>query len=142
MMQMLNCRLRVTLTDGRTMLGQLLAYDKHMNLILADTEEFRPVRKSKDGTNELRRTLGLAVLRGECIVSMTPEGGPPLASGNKARVPAAMQMGPGGTRGGLGRGVPMPPPGMAPVGLAGPAPAMYARPPPGVAYLPPPPPPQ
>ncbi|PJF18154.1 Like-Sm (LSM) domain-containing protein [Paramicrosporidium saccamoebae] len=116
MMQLINCRLRLTLQDGRTMVGQLLAYDKHLNLVLADCEETRRSR-----TTEQRRTLGLVMLRGCHIISMAPEGGPG-AEDNKTRTPAATMMGPGAGRA-AGRGVP--PPG-APVGLAGPVPGMYA----------------
>lgn len=124
LLQLVNCRLRLTLQDGRVMVGQLLAYDKHMNLVLADCEEFRKTRAAV----EQRRTLGLVMLRGHHIVSLTPEGGPPTADMNKTRVPAAAQMGPGAGRA-VGRGVP--PPG-APVGLATPVPGMYGMPMPGM----------
>ena len=172
MMQLVNCRLRITLHDGRLMVGQLLAYDKHMNLVLTDCEEFRRTRSrpkpaSSDAddpveaatrtvSNELRRTLGMVILRGETIVSMVPEGGGsgPSAGTNKARIPASLQMAPGAVRAAMGRpgmvpqGMPMP---MAGVPLSGPAPGMYVRPgmpmpPPGSMaggpfYPPPPPPP-
>jgi small nuclear ribonucleoprotein B and B' len=123
MMQLVGQRLRLTLQDGRVMAGQLLAYDKHMNLVLADTEEFRKPHSSK--TPEQRRTLGLVMLRGEQIVSMCPEGAP-TAGLNKTRVPAASMMAPGVGRP-VGRGMPVPAPGL-PVGLAGPVPGMYTPP--------------
>jgi small nuclear ribonucleoprotein B and B' len=116
-MQLINCRLRLTLQDGRVMVGQLLAYDKHMNLVLADCEEFRRTRSS----TEQRRTLGLIMLRGHHILTLCPEGGPPNADMNRARIPATQQMGPGAGRA-VGR---VPPPG-APVGISGPVPGMYA----------------
>ena len=81
-------RLRVTLTDSRSLTGQMLAYDKHLNLVLADCEEFRTIRKkaktssaaapaADDGPQEMKRTLGLVILRGESIVSLSVEGPPP-----------------------------------------------------------------
>lgn len=48
--QLLNYRLRVTITDGRTFLGQFLAFDKHMNLVLADCDELRVPAKQPDTT--------------------------------------------------------------------------------------------
>lgn len=32
--------------DGRALVGQMLAYDKHMNLVLNECEEFRTVKVS------------------------------------------------------------------------------------------------
>jgi len=49
MLQLVNYRLRVTLTDSRALTGQMLAYDKHMNLVLADCEEFRTLKKKTKG---------------------------------------------------------------------------------------------
>ncbi|KNE71397.1 hypothetical protein AMAG_20348 [Allomyces macrogynus ATCC 38327] len=81
MLSLLNYRLRVTISDGRVMVGQMLAFDRHMNLVLADTQEFRRVTvKSTDGERrerEEKRTLGLLVLRGETIVNFTIEAPPP-----------------------------------------------------------------
>jgi small nuclear ribonucleoprotein B and B' len=46
-----------------------------MNLVLADTEEFRA--KKKQPTKEVKRSIGLVILRGETIVSVSVEAPPP-----------------------------------------------------------------
>jgi len=79
-------RLRVTLHDGRSIIGTFLAFDKHLNLVLSEAEEFRIFRKSGAALLEERterRTLGLVLVRGENVVSLAVEG-PPPPSGNKA----------------------------------------------------------
>jgi small nuclear ribonucleoprotein B and B' len=84
MLALVNWRLKVTLNDGRALTGHMLAFDRHMNLVLADCEEFRRVRpKKKAGETEagpmqeMKRALGLVILRGETIVSISVEGPPP-----------------------------------------------------------------
>ncbi|AFZ79249.1 small nuclear ribonucleoprotein-associated protein B, putative [Theileria equi strain WA] len=77
MQQWLQYTVRVTVKDGRKFVGTLIAFDKHMNLVLADCEEFR-MTKGKEG-KEIKRTLGFILLRGENIVSFTAKA-PPAAS--------------------------------------------------------------
>jgi len=120
-------RLRVTLSDSRTIIGTFLAFDKHLNLVLVDTEEYRTLRSKKGGgaanvveERQEKRTLGLIILRGENVVSIAVEG-PPPSSGGRVNVG-----GPGVSKG-VGRGASsavgggggaVPPPAMgAPMGL-------------------------
>ncbi|KAG5220940.1 Small nuclear ribonucleoprotein-associated protein [Salix suchowensis] len=89
MLGLVNWRLRVTINDGRALTGQMLAFDRHMNLVLADCEEFRRVRpKKKAGEEtapeqEMKRALGLVILRGETVVSLSVEGPPPVVDEDK-----------------------------------------------------------
>jgi small nuclear ribonucleoprotein (snRNP)-like protein len=90
---------------------------QHMNLVLADCEEFRKVkRKSKTSSapgaggagqvveTEEKRMLGLAIIRGATVVSCSVEGPPPadpaarLGQNSGAAAPTAMQAGPGISR--------------------------------------------
>lgn len=92
MASIIGYRIKVTLNDSRTLTGQMLAFDKHMNLVIAECEEFRRLKskKAKKGnTNpeernddeeeeeEMKRLLGLVILRGETIVTLSVEGPPP-----------------------------------------------------------------
>ncbi|KAG8525487.1 uncharacterized protein KY384_009131 [Bacidia gigantensis] len=124
----------------------------HMNLVLADTEEFRRVkRKPAKGAqapgaaapalveSEEKRTLGLTIVRGTHIVSCSVDGPPPAdpsarlgtnAPGGTG-APAAMAAGPGISRPagrGLGAGLAGPA-----AGLGGPPslPGFGGGPPPG-----------
>ncbi|KAL9085508.1 MAG: hypothetical protein Q9165_007553 [Trypethelium subeluteriae] len=134
MTNLINYRMRITLTDGRQMTGQMLAFDKHMNLVLADTEEFRRVKRKPTKAqqapgqapptlveSEEKRTLGLTIVRGTHIVSCSVDGPPPSdpsarlgtsAPGGAGGAPATMAAGTGISRPG-GRGLPG--------GLTGPA---------------------
>lgn len=124
-----------------------MAFDRHLNLVLGDAEEFRPLRGkaaaaaggaasggATGGEPASRRVLGLVILRGDAVLALAVEGPPPSTD----RRPKAAA-GPGVGRA-AGRGMPMaPPPGGAagpPPGLAGPVPGLGAAGGPGM--VPPP----
>lgn len=77
----INYRVRVIIQDSRMLVGTLLAFDKHMNLVLADTEEFTRIKPKIPGElpKELKRALGLIILRGENIISFSAESPPSQA---------------------------------------------------------------
>ncbi|KAI9755425.1 MAG: hypothetical protein M4579_004282 [Chaenotheca gracillima] len=144
MQNLINYRMRVTLSDGRQMTGSMLAFDKHMNLVLADTEEFRRVKRkptkaqSAPGSapptlveSEEKRTLGLTIVRGTQIISLSVESPPPAdpsarlgtsAPGAGGAGPPTLAAGPGISRP-AGRGMPG--------GLSGPAAGVGGPAPPG-----------
>lgn len=83
MLQFINYQIRVTIHDGRQLIEKFMAFDRHVNLVLGDCEEFRklpPAKGKRNKTNEEREdrlTLGLVLLQGEKVISMTVEGPPP-----------------------------------------------------------------
>ena len=88
MLHYINYRMKITLQDGRVLVGTFMAFDKHMNMVLGDTEESRTLASKKSaGLTEERtekRVLGLIILRGDIVVSMTVEGLPPPENDEKA----------------------------------------------------------
>lgn len=97
-MRYIEHRLRISLIDGRTIVGTFLAFDKHLNLVLVDSEEYRSVRSKAKNNSSIsnraaiveerveKRTLGLIILRGENVVSVAVEGPPPpnMKAANKS----------------------------------------------------------
>ncbi|KAJ3129287.1 hypothetical protein HK098_001985 [Nowakowskiella sp. JEL0407] len=131
LLAVLNYRLRITTSDSRILVGQMLAFDKHMNLVLGDCEEFRKVKnKGKSSAQqqtqerEEKRTLGLVVLRGEIIVSVSIESGPPVAEEQKLKAAMQNQSGGPGIGRSAGRGLPMGGMGVPAPGLTGPVPGI------------------
>lgn len=160
MIDFINWRMRVILYDSRQMVGQMLAFDKHMNIVLVDTEEFRRVKRRQVKTDapgaaptiqvvktEEKRTLGLVIIRGSQLVSVSAESPPPadpsarLGRSAACGIPSTLGAGPGvakpagrgapptslaGPAAGVGSGAPsaLPPghPGLMPFGRGGPPP--------------------
>eukprot|EP00823_Brevimastigomonas_motovehiculus_P005898 TRINITY_DN457_c0_g1_i1.p1 TRINITY_DN457_c0_g1~~TRINITY_DN457_c0_g1_i1.p1 ORF type:complete len:233 (-),score=61.32 TRINITY_DN457_c0_g1_i1:132-830(-) len=77
MLQYLNWRMKVTISDTRTLVGTYLAFDRHMNMVLADTEEYRKIKTKKGEEKEEKRALGLVLLRGEHVISLQADAPPP-----------------------------------------------------------------
>lgn len=94
---LLSYKVRVTTSNNSSFIGTLLSYDKFMNLVLTECEEFRLQSKSKkylkdlknkgvENDNEIdeskikeqKRLLGLVILRGENIISIVAESAPNL----------------------------------------------------------------
>lgn len=86
---LLNYKVRVTTSKNSTFMGTLLSYDKFMNLVLVECEEFRLLQKTKkyldqvkngdvdqSKVKEQKRLLGLVILRGENVVSVVAEAAP------------------------------------------------------------------
>jgi len=95
-----------------------------MNLVLADTEEFRRIKRKQQKTGapgsttqtveqEEKRTLGLTIVRGAQVVSLSVESPPPadpsarLGKTAPGGIPTTLTAGPGVARP-AGRGAPPP----------------------------------
>jgi len=148
MLQFVNWRMRITISDTREIVGTFMAFDKHMNMILGDSEEFRLVKqdgkKGKEAWVEEKRLLGLLLLRGDAVVSVKPVG--PPAPTPKYKVPPggdnaikAALPGSGPLPGMVGPRPGMPPmrPGMPPMFGRGGPPQMMGGPPRGMMPGPP-----
>lgn len=62
--------LKVTLSDGRVIVGFFLCTDSDMNLILGDSSEFEVSSTSEDGKLEKRRHVGSVMVPGSHIVKV------------------------------------------------------------------------
>ena len=143
MLRYVGYRMRITLQDARVLIGTFMAFDKHMNIVLGECEEHRKLgKKGAKEEKEEKRVLGLVLLRGDNVVSLSVEGPPPpepsqrLAPGgpgSAAAVGRGMPVAPGGPP---GMGMPPPGAGMPPPGMGMPPPGM-GMPPPGMGMPPP-----
>eukprot|EP01001_Neometanema_parovale_P011505 NODE_7756_length_745_cov_15.630225_g7506_i0.p1 GENE.NODE_7756_length_745_cov_15.630225_g7506_i0~~NODE_7756_length_745_cov_15.630225_g7506_i0.p1 ORF type:complete len:215 (+),score=47.29 NODE_7756_length_745_cov_15.630225_g7506_i0:49-645(+) len=161
MFQFINCRIRVRIQDNRVLAGKFLAFDRHMNLVLADVEEFRTITsKGTKEEKEEKRTLGLVLLRGETVLTITVDGALNKQPQNTDRVRQQErgqgQPGPGSAAGaarglagpvrgvggpGMANMMPQPPMMGMPRGMMPPPPGippMPGRGPPGRGMMPPP----
>ena len=94
--QWIDHRVRVTLNDKRMLVGTFIAFDKHLNVVLADTDEYRVILPKRQGEpeREIKRPLGLLVIRGDNIVSVSAEKSPNVGSNQRSE---AQVFGPGKT---------------------------------------------
>jgi len=103
--QFVGYRMRVTIGDGRTLVGKFMAYDRHLNMVLSEAEEWRALgqnrgRKRKaesaarDGAEvaQVRRPLGMVILHGSEVVSVQVESGPTVPAETPAEAIAKVQM--------------------------------------------------
>ncbi len=83
--QWIDHRVRVTIGDRRMLVGTFIAFDKHLNVVLAETEEFRIIRAQKQGEpdREIKRPLGLIIIRGDNIISISAEKAPHMYAEKK-----------------------------------------------------------
>lgn len=74
--RLIHSKVRVIAKTHSNFVGTLLSFDNHMNLVLGECEEFKTAKSRK----ELKRYLGLLIVRGENVVSVVLESGPNAAS--------------------------------------------------------------
>ena len=114
----LNYTIEVQTTSGKTFEGKFLAFDKHMNIILSECVENRTIvnKKTKE-ERKIQRSIGLIILRGDCVLGYTPllppnkQKQPEISQMNSTLISSAPQMNPSlvGPPPGIGIGQPMHP---------------------------------
>lgn len=130
-MGFVNWKVHIELTDTRSIIGVLMAFDKHMNIVLGESEEIRLVVPAKVAGQtgavkpvEEKRLLGLILLRGNQVTSMKPLAPPAI----KTRLPVGAQPASASMAGPVGM------PGARPPMMVG-GPLMVPRP--GMPMMPP-----
>eukprot|EP01059_Diplonema_ambulator_P005087 TRINITY_DN14807_c0_g4_i1.p1 TRINITY_DN14807_c0_g4~~TRINITY_DN14807_c0_g4_i1.p1 ORF type:complete len:147 (+),score=35.70 TRINITY_DN14807_c0_g4_i1:57-497(+) len=72
--QFVNHQVRCAIGNNRVLVGQFLAFDRHMNMVLCGTNEYRrSTQKDEEGNEcelEQMRPLGLVFVRGEAVHSV------------------------------------------------------------------------
>ena len=58
MLHYINYRMKVVLQDSRMLVGTFMAFDRHMNMVLGDCEEFRRIKNKK---GQVRDRLSVCV---------------------------------------------------------------------------------
>mmetsp|Transcript_19104 Transcript_19104/g.38964 ORF Transcript_19104/g.38964 Transcript_19104/m.38964 type:complete len:90 (+) Transcript_19104:440-709(+) len=67
-----NSQVRILLEDQRVIEGQLVACDFHMNTLVKNSMEFKKTQKTHKWQ---KRILGLCIIRGDSITSISLEAG-------------------------------------------------------------------
>ena len=65
-----NTRVKIIIKNNKILKGVVLGYDKHMNLILDECEEYRP--KYEKAAWEFRK-IGFCCLRGDLIILISKD---------------------------------------------------------------------
>jgi small nuclear ribonucleoprotein (snRNP)-like protein len=65
-----NAKVKVVLKNYKIIRGYFVAYDKYMNLILNNAEEYQKKKETK--TWECRK-IGVCIIRGDMIIFITKE---------------------------------------------------------------------
>ncbi|GFY32570.1 sm domain-containing protein [Trichonephila clavipes] len=77
--------MRVILGGSHTLVGRMIAFDRHQNLVLADCVEYKKYKPKNQPAVEGKITIGTAVIRGDGIQGIIVEEEPPYPSSRYGR---------------------------------------------------------